>query len=79
MVKVLFVSFEKCFGSFTILLVEGSSETGLFRLYLTTYFEVRKIKNPSAMRVIFVLKMFKFKLNLENAKRKCRKTFSFLR
>ena len=31
LVKVLFSGFEKCFGWFTMLLVEGSSKTGLFR------------------------------------------------
>ena len=31
MVKVLLFSFEPSFGQFTMLLVEGSSETGLFR------------------------------------------------
>ena len=31
MVKVLPFSFEQCFGTFTMLLVEDSSETGLFR------------------------------------------------
>ena len=31
MVKVLSASFEQCFGPFTMLLVEASSETGLFR------------------------------------------------
>ena len=30
MVKVLSFSFEQCFGPLTMLLVEGSSETGLF-------------------------------------------------
>ena len=31
MVKVLSTSFEQCFDPFTILLVKGSFETGLFR------------------------------------------------
>ena len=31
MVKVLLFSFQQCFGPFTMLLVEGSSETELFR------------------------------------------------
>ena len=31
MVKVLSFLFQQCFAPFTMLLVEGSSETGLFR------------------------------------------------
>ena len=31
MVKFMSFSFEQCFGPFTMLLVEGSCETGLFR------------------------------------------------
>ena len=31
MVKVFRFGFQQCFGQFTVLLVEGSSQTGLFR------------------------------------------------
>ena len=46
-------SFAICFGPFTMLLVERSSETGLLDVYLTTFFRVCKLKNTSALRVIF--------------------------
>ena len=59
MVKVLSFRFQQCFGPFTMLLVEGSSERDFLDIYLTTFFGVRKFKNTSAMRVIFFLEMFK--------------------
>ena len=51
MVKALSFRFQKCFGPFTMLLVEGSSETGLFRSLSNHVFGVRKFKNTSAMSV----------------------------
>ena len=50
-------SFAICFGPFTMLLVEESSETGLLDVYLTTSFQVRKLENTSAMRAIFFWKI----------------------
>ena len=38
MLKVLSLSFEQCFGPFAILLVKGSSETGLFRVLFNYLF-----------------------------------------
>ena len=45
MVKVLSFRFQQCFGPFTMLLVEGSSERDFLDIYLTTFFGVRKFKN----------------------------------
>ena len=67
MVKVLSFRFQQCFGPFTMLLVEGSSERDFLDIYLTTFFGVRKFKNTSAMRVIFLFKMLK----IESRSRKC--------
>ena len=49
-VKVLSFRFQQSFGGFTILLVEGSSETWLLSHCFSV---VRKFKNTSAMKVIF--------------------------
>ena len=43
MIKVLWWIFQQCLGTFTILLVEASSETGLFRHLSDYVFGVRKI------------------------------------
>ena len=67
MVKVLSFSFEQCFGPFTMLLVKQSSET---ELYLTTFVGDRKFKNTSAMRVIFLVEIFKIKFKFRKSKKK---------
>ena len=53
MVKVLPFSFEQCFGPLTMLLVEGSSETGFFGIDLTTLLGVSNFKNTLSIRVTF--------------------------
>ena len=45
MVKLLSFRFQECLGSSTMLLVEGSSEKDILDIYLTTFFEVRKLKS----------------------------------
>ena len=78
MVKVLTFRLEKCFSPATILLVEGSSETGLFtHIYLTTFFLVRNFKNTTAMRVIFFWKMFKIDPKYPKFRKKLGKNFFF--
>ena len=52
MVKVLPLTFQQCFGPFTMLLVEGSYETGLFR-HLCIESKFRKFKKK--IRNIFLL------------------------
>ena len=47
MVKLLSFSFKKCFGFFTMVLVEGSSETGLFRHLTKPVFQ-----NPEVQKYI---------------------------
>ena len=44
MVNVLSFSFEQCFGPFTILLLEGSSETGLFRDLSNHVFRILQVQ-----------------------------------
>ena len=66
-------SFAQCFGPFTTLLVQGSSETDPFR-----YFSVlRKFKNASAMRVFFFLKMFNFQSKFRKRKKNWENIFRF--
>ena len=75
MIKVLSFSFEQSFGPFTMLLVEGSSETGLFRhlsnlvfqsLYVSS--EIRQLWWSSFFLEMFKIecKFIKFKKNLRN-------------
>ena len=77
MVKVLLFSFEPSFGQFTMLLVEGSSETGLFRHlsnriscspYVQNYFNYE--------RQIF-LKRFKIESKFRKFKEKTENIFRF--
>ena len=49
MVKILSQRFQKSFGLFIMLLVEGSSEVDFLNIFLTTFLGVRKFKNTSAM------------------------------
>ena len=78
MVKVLLFSFEQCFGTFTMLLVELSSEAGFLDIDLTTSFRVSEFKNIKARRIIFSLKIFKIESKFRKCKKKFRKYFLFL-
>ena len=68
MVKVLLFRFQQCFVPFTMLLVEGSSETRFVK-HLSNHVFQSQFKNPSAIRAIFFLTMFK----IESKFRKCKK------
>ena len=70
MVRVLSFSFEQYFSAFTMLLVEGSSETGFLRHLSNDVFWTLKFKNTSGRSVILFKKCSKLNLNLENAKKK---------
>ena len=80
MVKVLSLSFEQCFGPFTMSLVEGSPETGLYRHLSKLVFQ-----SPSVQKYIsyeghpFFENGSKLNINLQNAKEKIEKDFCFLR
>ena len=66
-----------CFGQLPLLLVEGSSETGLFRYLSSHVFGVRNFRNTLAMRVIFCLEMFKISCRFQKLKKKREKIFGF--
>ena len=51
--------FQMCFHPFTMMPVEGFSQTEFLDIYLTTFSGVSNIGNTSAMTLIFFSKMFK--------------------
>ena len=57
-------------GRLRFYLSKGPMRPDFLNIYLTTFFKVRKFKNRSAMRVIFLLKMIK----IESKFQKCNKT-----
>ena len=58
---------------------KGRLKLDFLDIYLTLFFAVRKLKNTSALRVVFFLKIFKIKFKLKNYKKKLRQYFSLLR
>ena len=79
MVKVLSFRFLQYVGLFTMLLLQGFSETNILDIYLTTFFGVLKFENTSAMRLNFFLKMFKIGSKFRKFLKKSNKYFSFIR
>ena len=77
MIKVLWWEFQQCFSQLTMLLFEGSSETGLFRHLSNYVFRVRNFGNTKSMRIIFVPKCSKFNLDIKNVKNNWEKKFCF--
>ena len=75
MIKVLWRRFQKWLRTFTMLLFEGSSETGLFRHLYDNVFGVRNFGNTKSIRVIFCFKIFKFNLDFKNEAKKWIKVF----
>ena len=61
-----------------MLLLEGSSETGLFRHLSDYVFGVRNFENTKSMRVIFFFKYLKFQLDFKNAARNSENVFCWL-
>ena len=62
--------FQQWFGMFTMLLVDGSSETGLFRHLSDHVFGGLNFGNTKSMRVIFFPKYLKFILDFKNEAKK---------
>ena len=77
MIKVLWHRIQKCLGTFTMLLVEGSSETTLFRHLSGSVFGVRNFENTISMRVIFFSKHLKFKINFQKSAKSFKNVFCF--
>ena len=77
MIKVLWCRFQQCLGKFTILLLEASSETVLFR-HLSDYaFGVRNFENTKSMSGIFFWKCSKLNLDFKNASKNSEKVSCF--
>ena len=78
MKKGLWCRLQHCLRTFTMFLVEGSSETWLFRHLSNHVFGVRNFGNTKAARVIFFFsKCSKFSLDFKNAAKNWEKLFSF--
>ena len=65
MVKVVRLRFQNCFFPLTILLVEWSSEAGLFRHFLTTFFDSIISDMTQLWRTSFFWKCLKFNLEFK--------------
>ena len=78
MIKVLSCKFEQFLGPFTMLLVEMSSETKLFRHLSNHVFGVRIFGNTKSMRVAFLSKFSKINAALKNAAKSFKKVFCFM-
>ena len=77
MIKLLWSLFQQCLGTFTMLLVEQLSETGLFRNLSNHVFGVRKSGNTKALRVIFFSKYSKFNIDFKIAQKNWEKVSCF--
>ena len=77
MIKVMSCRFQQCLGRFTMLLVEGSSKTELFRHLSNHVFEVINFGNTKAMWVIFFSKTFKLSDRFRKWSQKVIKNFCF--
>ena len=77
MIKVLWRRFQQCFGTFTMLVVEGSSQTGLFKHLSDQVFEVRIFGNTKSLRVIFFFKIFKIYCRFQKSSKEFRKNFCY--
>ena len=71
-IKVMWCRFQQCLGTFTVFLVEGSSNMWLFR-HLSNYaFGVSNFGNTKAMRIIFSSKTFKVSSRSQKCSKKSR-------
>ena len=67
MIKVMLCRFEQCLDTFTMLVVQGSSETELFRHLSNHAFGVRNFGDTKALRVTFFSKRSKLRLDFKNS------------
>ena len=76
-IKIMSRRFQNLFGMFTMLLVEGSSQTGLLRHLSDNFFAVRNFGNTKSIRVIFFLKLFKISYRFRKWSNNSEKVFCF--
>ena len=77
MIKLVWCTFQECFGTFTMLLVEVSSETRLFSDLSDYVFEVCNFGNTKSTRVLIFFKRIKFYCKFQQCSKKFRKSFCF--
>ena len=77
MIKLVWCTFQECFGTFTMLLVEMSSETRLFSDLSDYVFEVCNFGNTKSTRVLIFFKRIKFYCKFQQCSKKFRKSFCF--
>ena len=77
MVKLLSLRLNQCFGSFTILPIEGSSEPGLFRHLSNHIFWTPSFPKYISYGDHLFWKCSKFDVDLKNAQKNSQKPFCF--
>ena len=77
MVKALALRLNQCFGPFTMLPVEGSSRTGVFRDSSNHIFRGRQFRKYISYLVVCFWKCSKFNADWKNAEKKSEKMFCF--
>ena len=77
LIKMLLCRFQQCLGTFTMLLLERSSEARLFRHLSDHLLGVRSFGNTKCLRVKFFSKYWKFILDFENGAKKSENFFCF--
>ena len=75
--KLKWWKFEPCLGTFTKVLVDGSSDTWLFRHLSNYVFRVRNFGNTKAVRVIFFFQLYKIEFRFQNSAKNSEKSFFF--
>ena len=76
--KVVSFRFQDSLIPFTMLIVEGPLKRDFLDIYLTTFFGIRNFGNTSAMRVTFLVKVFKILSTLQKCRKTLEKAFCFL-
>ena len=77
MIKVLWWKFQQCLGTFAMVLVEESSEIGLFKHYLTRSSESVILEIQNLWGSYFFSKSSKLNLNFKNTAKNWEKSFCF--
>ena len=77
MIKVLWRRFKKWLGTFTMLLVEGSSETRILRHVYDYVFRFRNFGNTKSMRLIFFRKRWIISAKFQKCSEKSENLFCF--
>ena len=77
LIKVMQRRIRQCLGSFTMLPVDGLSETWLFRHLSNYIFRACNFGKTKAVRIIFFFKMFKIEFRFQKFSKKLRDIICF--